>query len=104
MKLSRDEFKEYVELYKTYWDKVNELIKYYNENTIDELVWPIFDWIDKKAGLKKDDEYDFLSDYYVFGGVPIPTQIKELPNGEIECDYEETTDLDKIYDYYLGGN
>ena len=80
MKITREEFKELVCLYKVMWKKFEKCSYIFNETLLDELMFPAFNWITEKTGLKQEDGSDALSDIVVYGG-----------------------DIDKIYDEYLGG-
>lgn len=91
MTITRNEFKELVHLYQEAWNKSNEMIEYYNEEVVNEMMFPLFDWISEKLGIRiNDGEFDLLTDLVVWKHVLI---------GE-----EYTDDPDKIYDYYLKKN
>jgi hypothetical protein len=105
MKLTREQFKELVQLYQEAWDKFSEYSNYWNENSLSECMFPIFDWIGNQTGLRQlDGEFDILGDLVALQGqVPINVQWFDLPDGEKDYECEYTSDLDKIYDYYFGG-
>jgi hypothetical protein len=54
MKITREEFKEYVELYKEAWVQFNKYADIINENLLDELLFPALNWFGDKIGIKED--------------------------------------------------
>lgn len=98
MIITREEFKELVELNQEIWEDFKELSEYFNEDLIGEVIFKVMSWVEYKTGLALENEdFDILSDLYMYGKVAI--NIEQNENGEYE--YEETADLDKIYDYYF---
>ena len=96
MKITRQQFKELVKLFDDAWQKFDEGANRLNENYLDELIFPAFNWIAKRTGLidSGDDwEIDVLSDLVIWDNGVFVGQDKPL-----------TKDLDEIYDYYIGGN
>ncbi len=96
MKITREEFKELVALYTEMFHKSCMYSEYLNENFIDDLMFPAFNWIEKKLSLSiENEDYNILSDLTTFNHVLIP----RVENNEVI--WEEVSDLDAIYDYYL---
>lgn len=103
MTITRNEFKELVHLYRETWHKSTQMINYYNEEVVNEMLFTALDWITEKLGIRnEDEELDVIMDLIIFGNVPInPRAIGEDEDGEEIIDCEWTDDLDKIYDYYF---
>ena len=103
MTITRNEFKELVHLYQEAWNKSNEMIEYYNEEVVNEMMFPLFDWISEKLGIRYDDgEFDLITDLTIWKHIPINVRvIGEDEDGNEIYDEEFTDDLDKIYDYYI---
>ena len=104
MKLSREEFKELYALYDEAWSNFHEYGDIINENLLDELIFPLFNWVETRAGIKSDsidNDFDIIGDLHFYGHYPI--EWEEDENGEC-CNVVNTADLDVIYDKYIGGN
>lgn len=98
MKITREEFKEFVELRKEAKEKFEEVTEILNEDFAVELIFHWFDWMEKTLdflGEGKDMMEDLVSKY-----TPgIPVNFRQDENGLFTCDY--TKDLDVIYDTYV---
>lgn len=92
MKISREEFKEFVELYREAWEQMKEYEDILNENFLCELLFPVFDFISKSIGMYGGDDEDMIFEGLI-GSCSGCFFLDE--NGE------RTTDLDVIYDRYL---
>lgn len=96
MTITREEFKELVQLYREQWNEFMRLSDYYDVDIIGGAIFKSLDWIEEKLGLV-DKDYRVLEELMVTGKVAVnPT-----PDGCGNMDWEWTNDLDKIYDYYL---
>ena len=94
MKITKDEFKELVELY----DEVNDLYveyeDYINENLLSELLFPVIDWIEKKLDINAN--YDEGEDALLY------TISHNYENKEKGRYYDERfLDLDLMYNVYI---
>lgn len=54
MIMTKTEFKELYGLYVEAMDKYTEVSTYINEELADELIFPMFHWIEEKLGLDPD--------------------------------------------------
>lgn len=98
MKISREEYKQLFYLYNEAWWKFCQLSEYYNENKLDELIFPLFDWLFQKTGIEQDEDLNLIKDIIVYGHVPV--NWTEQEDGTL-TDIEYTSDLDEIYDWYF---
>lgn len=99
MKITREEFKEYVELRKEAWDSFMKISEMLQEDVASELIFPLFDWMERGLGMLSpegaDYDLDIMNDLINDGGVVINCETDE--EGVI-CNCERTKDLDVIYD------
>lgn len=93
MKISREEFKEFVELYREAWQQFDEYADVINENLLDELLFPAFDFVAKSIGMYREETGGDM----IFGGLVTPCPDFFF----LDEDGEVTTDLDTIYDRYV---
>lgn len=56
MKITKDEFKELYELYEEVNELYSEYKDYINEDLLNELLFPVIDWIEEKLGIKYDED------------------------------------------------
>lgn len=79
MKITREEFKEYVNIYIDAWNKFDKYADIIEPDFLDSLMFPLFQWLDEKLGL--------------------------IDDGSVILDFIqiEDADWDKVYDYYIGG-
>lgn len=54
MIMTKNEFKELYRKYAEAMDKYTEVSTYINEGLADELIFPMFNWIEEKLGLDPD--------------------------------------------------
>lgn len=87
MKISREEFKEFVGLYREAWDAFDAYADIIDQNLLDRLIFPAFTFTSKAIGMEDKIFRALVS--------PVPDYWFEDENGE------ETTDLDVIYDRYI---
>lgn len=103
MKITREEFKELVELHREAWDNYKIYEEYLNQDLLGELIFPCFDWIGKKIGIYFDEyDIDILTDLTLHNReIAVNYRDGIGPDGKpkILCDY--TKDLDLIYDEYI---
>lgn len=97
MTITREEFKELVDLYTEAFNKFCRVAETtLNDDFADDLIFPAFNWLEEKLNLK--DPNGFLSELVAMGGAEVPTH-KRDKNGDVI--YRFTADLDEIYDAYL---
>ena len=60
MKITREEFKEYINLYEQAWDKFDKHADIIDSNFLDSLIFPLFDWVDNKIGIRHGYIIDIL--------------------------------------------
>ena len=101
MKITREEFKELVELSKRIEDYSEKVRDYFSDDVMCDLAYPALYWIVEKLGLDDEEnfEVDLLFDLYKHNQVPIDYEYND--SGDI-VDVIYSNDLDKIYDVYLG--
>lgn len=107
MKITREEFKEYVSLYQEAWDDFNTYDDVINENCLDELLFPMFNWMDEKLGINKYRDWWTLWDIFTPHGRGVPIEWEEIQVGEDEfevCNEVCSKDLDLIYDKWIKDN
>lgn len=98
MKITREEFKELVELYNKIDKSVNNALYYVQDEIVDGLAYPVLDWVIKRLDI--DSEYgDLLHDLNHYGELPIDW---DYDDDGIWCNVVYSSDLDEIYDKYLG--
>lgn len=85
MKITREEFKEFIELYKDSWNKYDKYADIIDSNFLSELMFPLFDWFEEKLETIDEGYGPILFGYVAENG-------------------EGWEDLDTIYDEYLGGH
>lgn len=96
MTITREEFKELVELRKEVWSDFERLSQYYNEDVLSEVMFKVLGWIGLKLELQDNDEesdFDVLGELECFGKAAI-----NIEEGE---ELKTTNNLDEIYNYYL---
>jgi hypothetical protein len=102
MKITREDFKEYVELYNNAWERYcGELGDMMNTDFLAELMFPMFEWMERKLGL---DEYGDWWDLTELNRRGIPVEWETIQVGENEYDIVnevKTKDLDLIYDKWI---
>ena len=99
MKLTRNDFRELMKIYDRAWEAYFELSDYYNSDVIGEALFKGVEWIKRKAGITEDDsDLDIFDEWRDFHCVGI--NYRQDENGEWLCD--NTTDIDKIYEYFFG--
>lgn len=100
MKITRQEFKEFVGMYNEMFHQVVYLSEYINENLLDTITFPVFNWIEEKIGIRNDEwGWSVLDELTVFShGVLIEWDEDEEGNSFNEV---YTKDLDLIYDKYI---
>lgn len=54
MTITKNEFKELYSLYAEAMDKFTEVSTYINEGLADDLIFPMFHWVEEKLGLYPD--------------------------------------------------
>jgi hypothetical protein len=97
MKITREEFKEYGELYREAWNKFDEYADIIDSNFLDSLMFPVFNWLDKKLGLD-DENGGIVLDCILEGGYPVEWDVDEEGN----CfNTKRSSDWDVIYDKYV---
>lgn len=106
MKITREEFKEFVQLYQEAWDKFKEYGNIIEENFLDELLFPAFSWMEEKLGIKEYDcwwsLYDIITPHG--RGIPVEWETIQVEEDEFEvCNEVCTRDLDLIYDKWFKG-
>lgn len=84
MKITREEFKEYVGLYQEAWNKFETYADIIDSDLLDGLMFPLFTWLDEKFGLRDDNIGSYILEY-------------------ITCS-DEPVDWYSLYDEWLGGN
>ena len=107
MKLTREEFKEYVSLYEQAWEYFRKYGDIIDENLLDELLFPMFNWMDKKLGIDKYSDWWDLFDLFEYcdRGIPIEYELIQVGEDDWEVTKEvRSKDLDLIYDKWFGGN
>lgn len=82
MKITREEFMEYVQLYHEAWNNFDKYADIIDSNFLDGLMFPVFNWIDRELGLEDGNGGIVLS--YILDG-------------------EQPVDWNAVYDEYLGG-
>ena len=97
MKITREEFKEFVELYKNAWETFDEYADIIDSNFLDELIFPLFVWMEHKLGTH-DDNGGLVFEYAYEGKLPVEW---ELDDKGVECNVKYTEDLDLIYDKWI---
>lgn len=76
---------------------------YVNEEWLDNMVYPIFDWIERKLKVDEAHTGTNLLIRATDDGADVEWQIHE-EDGIIEyVDVKKSRDLDKIFDVYLKG-
>ena len=91
MKLSKEEFKELYALHNEAWNNFCKYSEIISESVLDELIFPLFNWIETRADIKEQEtDFDIIGDLVVDGDYPIAEEVR-------------TNDLDLIYDRYIGG-
>ena len=98
MTITKEEFKELVALSNEAWEKFKELSPQFQEIFLEELLFPAFDWIEKKLNIS---ELNLLTDLSIEKQYPIDWETNE--EGYC-CNIEYTDDLDKIYDKYIASS
>jgi hypothetical protein len=56
MKITKDEFKELVNLYDEVNDLFSEYRDYISENLLNELLFPVINWIEEKLGINYNED------------------------------------------------
>lgn len=102
MKISREEFKEYVEMYSDAWERYcGELGDMMNTDFLAELMFPLYDWMEEKLGLNKYSEWWDLTDLKR-DGIPVEWEMVEVGENDYEMvNVIYSKDLDKIYDKWI---
>ena len=90
--MTREEFKEFVGLYRKAYENFDVYANYFNENLLDELLFPAFTFITKAIGLYEESYGDL-----VFGGLVGSCHDRIFT----DKDGADTEDLDIIYDRYV---
>ena len=103
MKITREEYKELVNICQEAWCKFVEYSDVINEELLTSLIFPPFDWLTKKLGLE-DEEYgvnyllDLVSGYSENGLVVEWTEPNE--DGEVNPIRYSSNPIE-IYDIYM---
>ena len=100
MKITREEFKELVEVCDDLYFSIEDAMKTIKDNVVCDLALPVLNWLTDTIGIS-DKDNDLILDYCFDKKIPISWDTDE--NGvvsNIEC----TDDLDRIYDKYIAEN
>lgn len=107
MKITREEFKELVDLHKKAYDNFIKYSGCIDESLLDELIFPVINWVAANTGLyaNRDNngepiDFDVLYDLYSEGETPIGITNAE-EEGKFILDF--SSDLDVIYDRFVDG-
>lgn len=105
MKITKEEFKEFVKLYlnawETYCGKAGDV---FNTDYLGRLMFPAFNWLEEKLGFDKYGDWFDLTDLKR-SGIPVEYELIQIGENEYEADnIIYSKDLDVIYDRYLGGH
>ena len=106
MKITREEFKELYTIYSNTMDLFTEYSEYMNENKLDGLFYPLYQWIAEKIGIyNSESEFDIFGDLKFFSHqYPVDWELEQVSEDEAEMrNIKYSGDLDKIYDAYIGG-
>lgn len=103
MKITRKEFKELVALYELTERKFSEACMYVNEEWLDNMVYPIFDWIERKLKIDEAHTGTNLLIRAVDDGADVEWLIQEEDGKIEEVNVKKSRNLDKIFDVYLKG-
>lgn len=95
MKLTREDFKEYVELYMGAWETFDKYADIIDSNFLDSLMFPLYSWMDEKLGLNKFGDVWSISELTNDRSKGIPIGVNE----DMKAEY--TKDLDLIYDKWV---
>ena len=50
MKITKDEFKEFINIYQTTWNNYDKYADIFDSDFLSELMFPLFDWMEEKLG------------------------------------------------------
>lgn len=100
MKISREEFKEMVELYNEIWEMYTNACEVLEEGYADKLIFSVWDWLTKNTDLYCEEMgSDLIREiHFSEGECPISWEIDE--NG-MYYNLKYSDNLDEIYDKYL---
>jgi hypothetical protein len=105
MTITRNEFKELVYLYKDAFEQFSELTEYYNEDLLNELMFPTLNWIERKLGLSiENQDFHVLLDLGCDGETPLDYNVEIVADEDgyhRVIDVVYTSDLDEVYDRIL---
>ena len=99
MTITREEFKQLVNLFIEVNDRLDKAVEFINEERAYELAFPVFDWIEKQ--LKIDSEHLGEDMLWMVSGTSEVAINEKYDEERDEWSAEYTRDLDKIYDYYF---
>lgn len=99
MKITREEFKEYVHLYQDAWDGFEQYGDIIDSNFLDGLMFPLFSWFDNKLGIKDDNIGSWVLEYITSGNKLYLYEKNEDGTIRDFC----VTDLDALYDAAIKG-
>lgn len=91
MKITRSEFKELVELYEELQDMFEEYEEYYNELTLEKLLFTTLDWLEDKLDINYKEETGEEAVLYIVSH----NKDNKLRN---QLYYKELLNLDFVYD------
>lgn len=95
MKITREEFKEFVDITTQVQAGFQKYSEYFNEDILNELLWPYFNWVEKSLGFIPDEElFGLIWDYGE--GEDVVTSYK-YENGNF-YDIKHSRDLDELYE------
>jgi hypothetical protein len=99
MKITREEFKEMVALHEMVNQKWEDAAPYINTEFLDDVVYPVFSWLEKCLKIGYDDLGESMLWLLSEDGAAISGDLNEETG--FYDNVELSKDLDIIYDIYL---
>lgn len=96
MKISREEFKEYVGLYQEAWNKFEKYADIIDSDFLSQVMFPTLGWLEKKLGLYDENIGYNMTEF-------VSSAFGDNYSPFLDDNGEMTKDLDVIYDKYVTG-
>lgn len=63
MKITREQFMEYVKLYEQAWNNFDKYADIIDSDFLDSLMFPLFTWLDTQLNLRDDNIGSYILEY-----------------------------------------